>query len=328
MAFGVACRWSPGAPGARADYNGGFEAIKLFGQNENRALMKIRNRLNPSNPCFSFEFFPPKTDEGWRNLRQTLEDLAGLEPGFVSVTYGAGGSTRDKTLHLVTEIKQTTGIEAMAHLTCVGHTRDELNEIVDRLLESRIENVLALRGDPPIGQKTFSPVEGGFRYAAELVSLIRNKDHTLCIGGACYPEGHIESASRDEDLRNLKQKVDAGLDFVITQLFFDNAFYFDFVERARRVGINIPIVPGIMPITSHEQIHRFIRLCGATLPMRLSLELDKIKDDPAAVTQLGVAHATVQCIELLNRGAPGIHFYTLNKSPATRMIVSALRTRG
>ena len=290
--------------------------------------MKIRNRLNPSKPCFSFEFFPPKTEDGWTNLRKTLEELSGLEPGFVSVTYGAGGSTRDKTLQLVQEIKQTTGIEAMAHLTCVGHTREELSDIVDRLLESGIENILALRGDPPIGQKSFAPVEGGFRYACELVELIREKDHTLCIGGACYPEGHIEASSRDDDLRNLKRKVDAGIDFVISQLFFDNAFFFDFVERARRVGINIPIVPGIMPITNYEQLNRFVRLCGATVPMRLSLQLEKVKDDPDAVTQLGVAHATVQCIELLNRGVPGIHFYTLNRSPATRMIVSALPTRG
>lgn len=290
--------------------------------------MKIRNRLNPSKPCFSFEFFPPKTEDGWTNLRKTLEELSGLEPGFVSVTYGAGGSTRDKTLQLVQEIKQTTGIEAMAHLTCVGHTREELSDIVDRLLESGIENILALRGDPPIGQKSFAPVVGGFRYASELVELIREKDHTLCIGGACYPEGHIEAASRDDDLRNLKLKVDAGIDFVISQLFFDNAFFFDFVERARRVGINIPIVPGIMPITNYEQLNRFVRLCGATVPMRLSLQLEKVKDDPDAVAQLGVAHATVQCMELLNRGVPGIHFYTLNRSPATRMIVSALHTRG
>jgi methylenetetrahydrofolate reductase (NADPH) len=290
--------------------------------------MKIRNCLNPSNPCFSFEFFPPKTEEGWTSLRQTLEELSALQPGFVSVTYGAGGSTRDKTLQLVSEIRSTTGIEAMAHLTCVGHNRAELKEIVDRLLESGIENILALRGDPPLGQKEFTPAPDGLRYASELVELIRTKDHTLCIGGACYPEGHVESNSRDEDLKNLKSKVDAGLDFVITQLFFDNAFYFDFVERARRIGINIPIVPGIMPITNYEQLNRFVRMCGATVPMRLSLQLEKVKDDPEAIRQLGVAHATVQCIELLSRGVPGIHFYTLNRSPAARMIVSALRARG
>jgi methylenetetrahydrofolate reductase (NADPH) len=290
--------------------------------------MKIRNRLNPSNPCYSFEFFPPKTDEGTRSLLKTLEDLAPLAPGFVSVTYGAGGSTRDRTLELVTRIKQTTGIEAMAHVTCVGHSLDELRELLDRLAAARIENVLALRGDPPKGEETFVPAAGGCRYASELVEFIRANDYPFCVGSAGYPEGHVETASREEDLRNLKRKVDAGCDFVISQLFFDNAFYFDFVERARRVGINVPIVPGIMPITNFDQVTRFTRMCGATVPMRLALELERVKDKPDAVVQLGVAHATVQCLELLARGVPGIHVYTLNKSPATRRIVSALRARG
>ncbi|WP_426731656.1 methylenetetrahydrofolate reductase [NAD(P)H] [Myxococcus faecalis] len=287
--------------------------------------MKIRNRLNPSNPCFSFEFFPPKTDEGVANLLRTLEDLAPLEPGFVSVTYGAGGSTRDRTLELVTRIKRQTGIEAMAHLTCVGHTREELRDVLQRLADAKLDNVLVLRGDPPQGQATFQPTEGGFSYASELVRFIREEDFNFCLGGACYPEGHVETASRDDDLRHLKAKVDAGLDFVVTQLFFDNAFYFDFVERARRAGINVPIVPGIMPITNYEQVQRFTRMCGTTVPMRLGLQLERVKDQPEALVQLGVAHATVQCMELLSRGVPGIHFYTLNKSPATRMIVSALR---
>jgi methylenetetrahydrofolate reductase (NADPH) len=290
--------------------------------------MKIRNRLNPSSPCFSFEFFPPKTEEGVEQLLRTIEELAPLEPGFVSVTYGAGGSTRDRTVDLVTTIRQRSGIDAMAHLTCVGHTRAELKEVLDRLAAAKVENVLTLRGDPPKGEKTFIPVAGGFRYASELVKFVRDQDYGFCLGGACYPEGHIENPSREVDLKNLKAKVDAGLDFVITQLFFDNAFYFDFVERARRVGINVPIVPGIMPITNFDQIQRFIRMCGTTLPMRLALQLEKVKDSPEAVMQLGVAHATVQCIELLSRGVPGIHFYTLNRSPATRMIVSALRARG
>ncbi len=290
--------------------------------------MKIRNRLNPSKPCFSFEFFPPKTPEGEKNLWDNLEDLRTLDPGFVSVTYGAGGSTRDRTIGLVTQIKSQTGIEAMAHLTCVGHTRDELAEVLDTLAAAKIDNVLPLRGDPPQGEKTFQAVEGGFRYATELVEFIRSRDYPFCLGGACYPEGHVDTASREVDLENLKAKVDAGLDFLITQLFFDNAFYFDFVERARRAGINIPIVPGIMPITNYEQINRFVRLCGATVPMRLTMQLEKIKDNPEAVMQLGVAHATVQCMELLQRGVPGIHFYTLNRSPATRMIVTALRSRG
>jgi methylenetetrahydrofolate reductase (NADPH) len=288
--------------------------------------MKIRNRLNPSDPCFSFEFFPPKTEEGRRALLRTVEDLRPLEPGFVSVTYGAGGSTRDRSVELVRQIR-TTGLETMAHLTCVGHSKEELLALVDQILGLGVENVLALRGDPPAGSREFVPAEGGFRYAAELVRLIRGRDHHLCIGGAGYPEGHVETPSREDDLRHLKAKVDAGLDFVITQLFFDNAFYFDFVERARRIGINVPIVPGIMPITNIEQLERFVRLCGATVPMRLVLQLERYRDDPEAVLQLGVAHATVQCMELLQRGVPGIHFYTLNKSPATRLIVSALRGR-
>ena len=289
--------------------------------------MKIRNRLNPSNPCFSFEFFPPKTAEGTVNLLKTLEDLAPLDPGFVSVTYGAGGSTRDRTVELVTRIKRETGIETMAHLTCMGHTRAELRELLRRLADAKLENVLALRGDAPLGQPAPEPGPDGLRHASELVRFIREEDFNFCLGGACYPEGHVETGSREEDLRHLKAKVDAGLDFVITQLFFDNAFYFDFVERARRAGINVPIVPGIMPITNHEQLQRFTRMCGATVPMRLALQLERVKDQPEALVQLGVAHATVQCMELLARGVPGIHFYTLNKSPATRMIVSALRAR-
>jgi methylenetetrahydrofolate reductase (NADPH) len=290
-------------------------------------VMKIRNRLNPSDPCFSFEFFPPKTPEGTVNLLRTLEELAPLEPGFVSVTYGAGGSTRDRTVDLVTRIKRETGIETMAHLACMGHTREELRELLRRLADARLDNVLALRGDAPPGQPPPEPGPEGLRHASELVRFIRDEDFNFCVGGACYPEGHVETSSREDDLRHLKAKVDAGLDFIITQLFFDNAFYFDFVERARRAGINVPIVPGIMPITNYEQVHRFTRMCGATVPMRLALQLERVKEQPEAVMQLGVAHATVQCMELLARGVPGIHFYTLNKSPATRMIVGALRSR-
>ena len=288
--------------------------------------MKIRNRLNPSDPCFSFEFFPPRTEEGHRALLKTVEELRPLQPGFVSVTYGAGGSTHDRTVDLVKEIR-ATGLETMAHLTCVGHSRAELEQLVDQFLALGVENILALRGDPPAGQPHFQATPGGFRYAAELVRFIREKDHHLCLGGAGYPEGHVETPLREDDLRNLKAKVDAGLDFVITQLFFDNAFYFDFVERARRMGINVPIVPGIMPITNIQQLERFVRLCGATVPMRLVLQLERYRDDPEAIVQLGVAHATVQCMELLSRGVPGIHFYTLNRSPATRLIVGALRGR-
>jgi len=288
--------------------------------------MKIRNRLNPSNPCFSFEFFPPKTEEGLKNLLHTLDDLEPLAPGFVSVTYGAGGSTRGQTVDLVKAIR-ARGIEAMAHVTCVGHARAELALLLDQLAAAKVENVLALRGDPPAGDRSFVPAPDGFAHAAELVAFIRERDDPFCLGGACYPEGHVETLSREEDLRHLKAKVDAGLDFLITQIFFDNAFYFDFVERARRLGVNVPIVPGIMPITNFEQLARFTRMCGATVPMRLQLALERVRHDAQAVIQLGVAHAVLQCTELLRRGVPGIHFYTLNRSPASRMIVTALRAQ-
>jgi methylenetetrahydrofolate reductase (NADPH) len=286
--------------------------------------MRISDRLAQPSPCFSFEFFPPKTDAGMESLFQTVAELSPLEPGFVSVTYGAGGSTRDRTLEVVARIKKL-GLEAMAHLTCVGHSRSELRTILGRLQAAGIENLLALRGDPPKGEATFVPPPDGFTHAEELVSFIKSEGLPFCIGGAAHPEGHMENASRQADLDNLKRKVDAGVEFLICQLFFDNAFYFDFVERARKAGIHVPIVPGIMPITNVEQVDRFTRTCGATVPMRLRLQLEKLGNDPAAVQQLGVAHATVQCMELLNRGVRHLHFFTLNKSPATKLIVSALR---
>lgn len=290
--------------------------------------MRIRDRLFGNEPCFSFEFFPPKTDEGVAALFRAVEDLVPLEPGFVSVTYGAGGSTRGRTVELARRIKEEVGVEVMVHLTCAGHTREEIAALIAEVRSAGLENVLALRGDPPKGEQRFHPTPGGFHHASELVAFIRQEGHSLCLGGAGYPEGHLECASREDDLQHLKEKVAAGLDFVITQLFFDNAFYFDFVERCRRAGIHVPIVPGIMPLTNYDQVERFTRLCGTTIPRRLQLQAERHRDDPEAITQLGTAHATVQCMELLARGVPGIHFFTLNRSPATRMIVTALRSRG
>jgi methylenetetrahydrofolate reductase (NADH) len=289
--------------------------------------VRIAERLANGTPCFSFEFFPPKTDDGVAQLFAALRDLVDLEPAFVSVTYGAGGSTRQRTLELVTRIKRETGIEAMAHLTCVGHTRDELAEILARWRAAGIENVLALRGDPPRDQPSFVPTPDGFGHANELTAFIRDGRFEFCLGGACYPEGHLESATRDEDLAHLRRKVDAGAEFLISQLFYDNAFYFHFVERARAAGITVPIIPGIMPLTTFDQIERITRMCGATVPMRLRLAMEKVKDQPDALLQLGVAHSTVQCVELLAAGAPGVHFYTLNRSRASRMILTALKVR-
>jgi methylenetetrahydrofolate reductase (NADPH) len=275
-------------------------------------------------PVFSFEFFPPKTDEGERNLRQALETLRALDPDYVSVTYGAGGSTRDRTLDLTKWIKQELGIEAMAHLSCVGSTRGELGEILDGIEAAGIENVLALRGDPPRGQSEWTPHPGGLQYSTELAELIAG-GYPFSVGAACFPEVHPEAPDLAHDLRFLKQKVASGASFLITQLFFDNELYFRFVDEARAVGIDVPIVAGIMPITDVRQIKTITGMCGATIPPRLLEALEWRADDPAAVLQLGVSYSTLQCAELLARGAPGIHFYTLNRSPATRAILSALR---
>jgi methylenetetrahydrofolate reductase (NADPH) len=291
--------------------------------------MRISDILAAKKPIFSFEFFPPRTDDAGAQLERTIADLGPLEPDYVSVTYGAGGSTREKTLDIVTRIKRGTGIEAMAHLTCVGSSREDLRSVLDRLVDSDVENVLALRGDPPKGQSEFVPSPDGFSYASELTDFIRaNYDNKLCIGVAGYPEKHIECGNPYVDLTHLKRKVDAGASFIITQLFFDNRKYFEFVDFARANGITIPIVAGIMPITNAGQVERFTRMCGASLPFRLAAELDRRRDNADAVMQLGVAHATAQCLELLQCGVPGIHFYTLNRSTATMQVLTALRTVG
>jgi methylenetetrahydrofolate reductase (NADPH) len=286
--------------------------------------MRIDTLFARDEPVFSFEFFPPKTPEGEANLFGAVQELRALEPAYVSVTYGAGGSTRDKTLDIVTRIRREHGLEAMAHFTCVGATVDELRATLDRFRDAGIENVLALRGDPPQGQEEWVRTEGGLEHSAELVALIA-ESYPFAVAGACFPETHIHATSPEDDLRHLKTKVDAGVQFLITQLFFDNAVYEDFVARAREIGIDVPIVPGIMPITNVAQIKRITELCGSDLPAHLVAQLEARADDPLAVSDFGVAYATLQCAELLAMGAPGIHFYTLNRSPATRAILSALQ---
>ncbi len=275
-------------------------------------------------PVFSFEFFPPKTDQGWINLREALESLVALEPGFASVTYGAGGSTRDRTLEVTKWLKQDLGIEAMAHLSCVCSTREELHGILAGIAEAGIENVLALRGDPPRGETEWRPHPGGLHYSTELAALI-SAGYPFGIGAACFPEIHPEAPDLVHDLRFLKEKVDSGVSFLITQLFFDNELYFRFVEEARAAGIDVPILPGIMPVTNVGQIKTITGMCGASIPEALLEQLEIRGGDPDAVLQLGVSYATLQCAGLLARGAPGIHFYTLNRSPATRAILSALK---
>jgi len=286
--------------------------------------MRIRELLYSGRPSISFEFFPPRDEAGFDQLRATLASLRDLRPTYVSVTWGAGGSTRRRTIELVTQIRREYGIEAMAHLTCLGSSREEIRQVLATLAGAGIENVLALRGDPPAGTTLFTPHPQGFRYASELVAFAR-QHFRFCLGGACYPEVHPEAPSAEVDLANLKRKVEAGCEFLITQLFFDNQCYWDFVARARAAGIGCPVIPGIMPITNVAQVERFTKMCGAKIPEPLLTELRRLADDPHAVLSLGVAHATAQCLELLQRGAPGIHFYTLNKSPATRTILMALQ---
>ncbi|RDI95417.1 methylenetetrahydrofolate reductase [NAD(P)H] [Meiothermus sp. QL-1] len=288
--------------------------------------MRISEILRQNRPIFSFEFFPPKTPEGEALLFRTLHELKPLRPAFVSITYGAGGSERRKTALWAKRIQEEVGLTAMAHLTCVGHTREELKAILEEYRAAGIENVMALRGDPPRGAAVFQPVEGGFRYAAELVAFIRAEfGGAFDLAGGAYPEGHPEAVSLEADLHHLKAKVEAGLDFLVTQLFFNNALYFGFLERARRVGIGVPILPGLMPITDLAQIRRFMDLCGASIPGPLLSRLERARS-PEEVLEIGVEHTTRQAQELLAAGVPGLHLYTLNKSPATRRVVENLQT--
>ncbi len=283
------------------------------------SLLEARNQ-----PTFSFEFFPPQTDDGVRQLFETISHLRELEPTFVSVTYGAGGSVRQRTVDLVTRIRHELDIEPVAHLTCVNATAGELRTILDGLRDNGIDNVLALRGDPPKGSDAFIPTEGGFARSIEFMEFI-SAGYDFCVGGACYPEKHPESASSDDDVLFAKRKADAGAGYLITQLFFDNSRYFDFVSRARAAGVTIPIIPGLMPITNLSQITRFTTKIGATIPDPLLDALRTREADPDAVLQLGVAWSTLQAAELLAAGAPGVHFITMNRSPSTRAILSALR---
>lgn len=287
--------------------------------------MRITEALEGSEPVFSFEFFPPKTPEGFEQLFETVETLRPLEPDCVSVTYGAGGSTRDGTVDIARRIKEEHGIEAMAHLSCVGETREGLTAILDRLADAGVENILALRGDPPRGETVFEATEGGLRSATELIELIASGPWDFTIGGACFPEVHPEAASLDDDLRYLRTKVDAGASFLITQLFFDNAVYWSFVEAARDAGITVPIIPGVIPIASYAQVARICAMCDASLPAELDEAMRALGGDTEAESLLGVAYASRQCEELLAGGAPGIQFYPLNRAPATRAVLSALR---
>jgi methylenetetrahydrofolate reductase (NADPH) len=276
-------------------------------------------------PVVSFEFFPTKTEEGERTLlEKTIPALRQLHPAFCSVTYGAGGGTREKTLGIVDRIQREQQITAMAHLTCVNATIDETCAVLEQTRALGIKNVLALRGDPPNGATEFVKTEGGFEYSYQLVQRIREFG-AFSIGVAGFPEGHIAChEGRHVDWQRLKAKIDHGADFVITQLFFDNSHYFEFRDFLAAQGVTVPIVPGILPILSTSQIKRFVAMCGAGLPAPLLSELERRGDDDEAVTQFGIEYATRQCEELLREGAPGLHFYTLNKARSTTAVVKNL----
>jgi methylenetetrahydrofolate reductase (NADPH) len=297
--------------------------------------MRVDEIIAANRPTFSVEFSPPRTEEGKVNLYETARQLRDLEPDFVSVTYGAGGSTRDGTVEITRVLKEEMGYETMAHLSCVGETTEGLAATLDKIEAAGIENIFALRGDPPRGESDFVAPEGGLGNAAELIAFIEGGRWEFSLGGACFPEVHPEAPDLATDLAYLKQKVDAGASFLTTQLFFDNQVYFDFVAAARAIGIEVPIMAGVIPVGSFAQTKRICELCEASIPEPLEAAFLAAGDDPAREFELGVAYAAQQCSELLIAGAPGIHFYALNRAPATRAVLGALkaskpweRTRG
>ncbi len=297
--------------------------------------MHIADILNAPKPSLSFEFYPPKAASAWDDLYETIRELETLSPSFVSVTYGAGGSTRELTHDLVVRIKETTGIPPVPHLTCVGHTREEIDAILTRYAKAGVNNILALRGDPPKDQPDYDWTQGDFRYASDLVAHIKNFNETgehpdprgFGIGVAGFPEGHPATANRVDELAFLKAKFEAGADYICTQLFFDNHDFCDFRDRCTIEGITAPIIAGIMPVTSLSSMKRMAELAaGARYPAKLLKTLNRAaaNEDPGAVERAGIHYAAQQCAELLDQGVSGIHFYTLNKSHATRQIYSSL----
>jgi methylenetetrahydrofolate reductase (NADPH) len=287
--------------------------------------MRIDELFGAGRPLVSFEFFPPKNEEGSAQLLHTIEELRPLNPDYVSITRTGGGTP--PTLDLTSRIQNDLGIRSMAHMTCAGYTVEEIDGFLDRLWESGIHNVLALRGDPQPGETAFSACEGGLAYASEMVAAVKAR-HDFCIGVAGYPETHPESTSPEADLDNLKRKVDNGAHFVITQLFFDNADFYRWRDAAHALGVTVPLVAGIMPILSVSQIKRFVTMCGAKIPQPLLSQLESLEADPLSVHAAGVEHAIKQCEDLRANGVEGLHFYTLNRSKATVLICQALGLHG
>lgn len=284
----------------------------------------ICDLLARGKPTRSVEFFPPKDEPGWEQFRSTAEKLVALEPDFVSITYGAGGSTRERTNRAARILKDELGLLVMPHLTCVGADRNEIREVAGRFYDDGFRNIMALRGDPPKGETEFV-ARDGLRYGADLVALLKEEFPELCVGVGGYPETHPEAPDAATDIANLREKVKRGADFVTTQLFFDNDFYFRFVDDCRRAGIEVPIIPGIMPVLSYRQIQRFTQMCGASLPRPLLERLEAVEKEPAKVEEIGVEWAARQIDDLLARGAPGYHLYILNRARPALALAHALQ---
>ena len=283
--------------------------------------MKIKERLQENKVHISFEVFPPKTDAGFESVMGAVEKIAALKPSYISVTYGAGGGTSKNTVKIASHIKKDLGVPSLAHLTCASSTREEVHAVIDRLKEEGIENILALRGDIP--KDASFPIPGQYHFASELIRDIKEQGD-FCIGAACYPEGHVESASKDEDILHLKEKVDCGVDFLTTQMFFDNSILYNFLYRIREKGITVPVLPGIMPVTNGKQIARICSLSGTVLPQRFLAVVDKFGDNPAAMQQAGIAYATDQIIDLIANGIQNIHIYSMNKPEVAAAIMANL----
>ena len=283
--------------------------------------MKIKERLQENKVHISFEVFPPKTDAGFESVMGAVEKIAALKPSYISVTYGAGGGTSKNTVKIASHIKKDLGVPSLAHLTCASSTREEVHAVIDRLKEEGIENILALRGDIP--KDASFPIPGQYHYASELIRDIKEQGD-FCIGAACYPEGHVESASKNEDILHLKEKVDCGVDFLTTQMFFDNSILYNFLYRIREKGITVPVLPGIMPVTNGKKIARICSLSGTVLPQRFLAVVDKFGDNPAAMQQAGIAYATDQIIDLIANGIQNIHIYSMNKPEVAAAIMANL----
>ncbi|MBR3755615.1 MAG: methylenetetrahydrofolate reductase [Firmicutes bacterium] len=285
--------------------------------------MKIAQLFNEDRTVFSFEVFPPKRDHAIETIYETLDELQDLKPDFISVTYGASGSLADNsTCEIASAIKHRYGIESAAHLTCVNSTREEVTEVLRRLHENEIENILALRGDivPDV------PRKNDFKYASDLISFIKDTDYDFGISGACYPEGHQNSRNQVDDILNLKKKVDAGAEHLISQLFFDNNLFYDFVEKARIAGINVPIEAGIMPVVNKKQIERMVSLCGASLPSKFTKMMSRYEHKPEAMRDAGIAYAVNQIVDLVSQGVDGIHLYTMNNPYIARRISESVKS--